>query len=136
MKVEWSKAWNASKQPAKQRKYRFQAPLHIKQKFMHVHLSPELREKHSRRQVMVRKGDTIKVLRGQYKGKKGTVTRVFVKLGKVYVDGIERGRRDGNTTQIPLQASNLMITALDLEDKKRKEKLTKKEKKVSKKEKK
>ena len=42
---EFSKSWVSSKKPGKQRKYRINAPLNIKRKFLSVHLSKELREK-------------------------------------------------------------------------------------------
>jgi large subunit ribosomal protein L24 len=123
MKIEWSNAWKASKNPAKQRKYRYKAPLHVKQKLMHVHLSPELRKKYDKRQLLVRKGDTVAILRGQHKKKKGTVSRVSLKQEQVFVEGIDRAKRDGNVTLVPMKASNLMIIVLYGEDKKRNAKL-------------
>tara|TARA_Y100000310_G_scaffold342215_1_gene444353 strand:- start:5036 stop:5425 length:390 start_codon:yes stop_codon:yes gene_type:complete len=127
---DWSKSWSSSKNPAKQRKFRYKAPLNILQKFMHVHLSPELRKKHNFRRVMVKKGDTVTVVRGQHRKKSGKVTRVMLKQEKVFIEGIERSKGEGAVSPIALKASNLMITSLDLEDKRRKKKLdSKKEKK-------
>ena len=60
MSQQFSTTWNASKQPRKQRKYRYNAPLHTKQKFLQVHLSPELRKKYSLRNILVKKGDKVK----------------------------------------------------------------------------
>ncbi len=129
MKAEWSKSWNGSKQPRKQRKYRFNAPLHIKQKLMHVHLSPELRKKYDQRQILIRKGDKVKVMRGQYKNKTGEISKVMLKVEKIYIEGIDNVKKDGSTVPIGFKASNLMITNLNLEDKKRKSKLKVEEKK-------
>ena len=61
MKKKFSTAWNASKQPRKQRKYRANAPLHTKYKFLGVHLSKELREKHGVRSMAVITGHKVKV---------------------------------------------------------------------------
>ena len=55
MKKTHSTKWKASKQPRKQRKYRFNAPLHISGKFLSTHLSPELREVYKRRSIRVKK---------------------------------------------------------------------------------
>ena len=119
MKKEFSSSWKSSKQPRKQRKYRANAPLHAKSKFLSVHLSKELRVKHKKRSVTIRKGDGIKILRGQYKGKTGKVDMVNIKKTKVYITGIETQRRDGTKSFYPFEPSNLIITELNLDDKKR-----------------
>ena len=72
----WSKSWKSSKNPKKQRKYRFRAPIHIKKKFCNVHLSTELRTKYNKRSVVVVTGDKVKILRGQFKGHTGKVEKV------------------------------------------------------------
>jgi large subunit ribosomal protein L24 len=119
MKKKFSRSWNKSKQTRKQRKYRFNAPLNIKSKFMGCHLSKELRGKYKKRSVAVRKGDSIKVLRGQFKGKTGKIDRADVKKSKVYITGIEITKKDGTKALYPIHPSNLIINELNLEDKKR-----------------
>jgi len=126
---KFTRSWKRSVQPRKQRKYRFKAPLHIKQKLMHVHLSPELREKYSLRNFQLRKGDKIKVLSGQFKKKEGKVERIDLKKEKAYVTGIERIKKEGTKYLVALHPSKLMILELNLEDKRRKEKIGLKEKK-------
>ena len=42
MKKKFSNAWIGSKQPRKQRKYRHNAPLNVRNKFLSSHLSKEL----------------------------------------------------------------------------------------------
>lgn len=119
MKKEWSKEWISSAQPRKQRKYRYNAPLNVRRKFLSVHLSKELRERFKRRAFPVRKGDEVIVLRGKFKGIKGKVERVDLRELKVYVDNVKIKKVDGSEIPKPLEASNLMITDLNLEDKKR-----------------
>lgn len=119
MKKRFVSSWNSSKQPRKQRKYRYNAPLHIKNKFVSIHLTKELRDKHNKRNITVRKGDTVKVLRGQFKGRSGKVERVDLKATKIFITGIENIKKDGTKTLYPFNPSNLMITELDLNDKKR-----------------
>ena len=48
----------------KQRKFRFTAPMHVRQKFVHAHISKELATKLGikKRNTAVRKGDTVKVM--------------------------------------------------------------------------
>jgi len=119
MKTKFSKTWNRSKQPRKQRKYRFNAPLHIKQKFLSVNLSKELRKKYDKRSMEIRKEDTVKIMRGQFRGKTGKVEKVDRKKTEVYVHGMEVAKKDGSKTNYPIHPSNLMITSLYLDDKKR-----------------
>jgi len=126
MKSAFSTAWKSSKQPRKQRKYRFNAPLHTKAKFMSVHLSKDLRAKHSTRAVLVRKGDKVIITKGQHKKKTGKVDRVSIKYEKVFVTGIETAKRDGTKGLYPFAPSNLMITELYADDKKRNKSLERK----------
>lgn len=90
---------------------------------MHTHLSKELRKKYSKRAIRLRTGDIVKVLRGQFRGKTGKVERLNLKKSKAYVENIQQIRKDGTKSFYPINPSNLMITSLDLVDKKRKNKL-------------
>jgi len=119
MKTSFAKTWISSIQTRKQRKYRYNAPLHIKSKFLNTHLDASLRKKYNVRALRVRKGDTVKVVAGQFKGKTGKVEKVDAQYVKVFVAGIENHRKDGSKSLIPLQPSNLMIIDLDLSDNKR-----------------
>ncbi|MBT3395430.1 50S ribosomal protein L24 [archaeon] len=126
MKKIFSKFWKSSKQPRKQRKYRHNAPLHLKRKFLSTTLSKDLREKYGKRNVKIRVGDTVTVMAGQFKKKTGIVSRVDMKKIKIYVEGVEMIKRDGSKVQYPITPSNLMITELLLTDLKRTESLNRK----------
>ena len=119
----FSKEWVGSKNPKKQRKYRTNAPLHVRKDFMNVHLSKELREKYGRRSVVLRVGDKIKVLRGQFKKKEGKVERIDRNNEKIFVTGVDMVKKDGTKVLKPIRPSNMLIVDLELGDKKRKEKL-------------
>jgi large subunit ribosomal protein L24 len=132
MKKTFSKAWKGSKQPRKQRKYLAKAPLHIKRKLLSVNLAKDLRKKYGKRNVIVRKGDNVKVMTGKFKGKTGKITQVFTKKSKITMEGIQVKKQDGSKANIKLQPSNLQIIDLNLEDKKRiQEKINKKTEKHS-----
>tara|TARA_Y100000310_G_C20666797_1_gene807971 strand:+ start:1257 stop:1670 length:414 start_codon:yes stop_codon:yes gene_type:complete len=120
--------WNKSVQPRKQRKYKYNAPLHTRQKFVHVHLSPELRKQYGTRNVMIKKGDKVRIMRGKFAKKEGKVERVSLKYEKLYITGIENIKKDGSKMSYALVPSNVMVVSLNLEDQKRKSKLTKSEK--------
>jgi large subunit ribosomal protein L24 len=133
MKTAWSKTWKRSIQPRKQRKYRYNAPLHLMQKLMTCILSKDLRKKYNRKNIILKTGDKVKILRGQFKKKTGKVTEVDLKNTKVYIEGIEHLKKDGSKAPYPLNPTNLMITELNMEDRKRKDKLEKQTKTAEKK---
>ncbi len=110
-----------SKQPRKQRKERFTAPLHRRQKYMHASLSKELREEMKRRSAQVRRGDTVKVVRGNHAGSEGEVENADLKRGTIAVTGVSVFRADGTEVPRQIHPSNVIITKLELDDEKRKE---------------
>ena len=116
---EFSLSWRSSKNPKKQRKYRYEAPLHLRRKLMRIHLLGDLAKKHSIRNISVQKGDKIKVIKGDFKKLEGKVDRVDLKDYKIYVEGIERAKKDGTKALIPLAPANVILIELDLEDKRR-----------------
>jgi len=126
--MEFSKTWNSSKKPKKQKLYRYNAPLHIKQGLVSVHLSKELRKEHGKRAMQLRKGDKIKILRGQYKGKTGLVEDVDLKREKITIEGIYVTKKDGTKTFYRIHPSNIMIIEMKLEDKMRQKIIERKKK--------
>lgn len=117
MKNKFSSSWKASKSPRKQRKYRLNAPLHLKQKLLHAHLSKSLREKYSSRSIGVRKGDKVKIMTGKFKKHEGKIENVDLKKIRVYVSGAEATKKDGSKKLLPVHPSNLIITELNMDDK-------------------
>jgi len=119
MKKLFSIKWKSSKQPRKQRKYRANAPFHIRRKLMSVNLSKELRKKYNRRNFPLVKGDNVKIMRGEFKSKTGKITEVSLKKLKVIIEGINRTKKDGTKIPVKFDPSKLQITELNLGDKKR-----------------
>lgn len=109
-----------SKQPRKQRKAYFNAPLHARQKLMSAPLSPELREKYGVRSLPIRVGDKVRVMRGDFKGHEGKVVKIDLKRYRIYVDGVVIKKATGDTVFRPLHPSKVMIIELNLEDEWRK----------------
>jgi len=109
-----------SKKPRKQRKAIFNAPHHITNKLMNAHLSPELRERYKKRSMPVRVGDTVRILRGEFKRVEGKVIRVERKYRRVFIENLTRKKADGTNVNIPIHVSNIMITQLNLDDEYRK----------------
>lgn len=112
MNKQFNKTWNSSKQPRKQRKYLAKAPLHIRKNFLRINLSKELRQKQGKRNMQVKKGDTVRITRGKFRGKQGKIQDISLKDPRVTVEGIQVKKQDGSNTNVKLRPSNLQITEL------------------------
>jgi large subunit ribosomal protein L24 len=119
MKKKFSTYWKGSKKPRKQRKYRLNAPLHLRGRFLTSHLSKELAQKQGIRRIRLISGDKVKVMRGKFKTKEGKVDYVNSKKSMVTVTGVEISKKDGSKSRPLIHASNLLIIELNLEDKSR-----------------
>jgi large subunit ribosomal protein L24 len=104
-------ASNNSVQGRKQRKYRYTAPNHLRRKMVAVHIGRELRAKlgTARRSIQPRKGDKVKVLRGDHKGHTGKVFEVDLSALKIYVEGANSRTAKGVEKLVALDPSNLVI---------------------------
>ncbi len=121
MKTIFSTTWNHSKQPRKQRKFAKNAPLHIKRKvLLSAHLSKELQDQYGKRTMTLRKGDKVRVLRGDFKGKTGVVDSISLVRKTIRIRGIEVVKKDGTKIMKSIPASNLEIIDITFEDSKRK----------------
>jgi large subunit ribosomal protein L24 len=126
MKAKFSKSWIKSKQRRKQRKYLANAPLHIKRKKLSANLTKDLRKKYGKRNFPVRKGDEVRVMVGEFKGKTGKITAVDNEKSRVTIENLQRKKKDGSKVNIFFNASNIQIKELELGDKKRLESLNRK----------
>lgn len=116
----------SSKKPNKQRKIFYNLPLHKQKIKVVAKLSEELQSEYSIKRLPIRKGDTVRVLRGEHTGYEGKVTKVDRRRGFIYIEGLTRKKSDGSDVQIPISASKVEITKLDLSDKLRLEIIRKK----------
>jgi large subunit ribosomal protein L24 len=117
MKSEFSTHWLSSKQPRKQRKYVYNAPLHLKHKFLSAHLSKELRRKYGKRSMPLRKGDEVLVMRGSSKKKRAKVSIVDLKQTRVALEGIQRTKKEGSKINIWFSPRAVQIVTLNQDDK-------------------
>ncbi len=109
------------KDPGKQRKKHFNAPAHIRHKSMAAPLSRELAVSKGAKTLPVRKGDTVRILRGDNKGFEGKVSRVDLKAYRIYLEGLTREKVDGTNIFLAVHPSKVQIRNLVLDDKYRKE---------------
>lgn len=98
--------------PRKQRLARYEAPLHVRQKQVAAHLSKELRTAQKKRSLPVRKGDTVKIMRGRYSGLSGKVIGVDLSARTVSVEGVNVKKQSGKEIPAVIEPSNVLITQL------------------------
>jgi large subunit ribosomal protein L24 len=118
--------------PRKQRRNLFQAPHHQRYKRFSAPLSGDLKKAHNTNALPVRRGDSVRIMRGDRKGFEGKVASVDRTNYRVFVEGVTREKVDGSTMPVPIHPSKVMITGLNLEDKWRREILERKSKKAEK----
>jgi len=107
----------------KQRKAFFNAPLHQRRKQLSSHLEENLLLKYDKRRIPIVKGDTVKIMRGAFKGHENKVTKVHLKKHTVEIEGVTLTKADGKQIAKPVHPSNLLITKLNLTDKWRRQRL-------------
>ena len=91
-------------------------------------LSKDLQEKHGKKAIRPVKGDSVRIVRGGFKKIEGKVSDVNPRTGKVFVEGVTREKiAGGKTGAIPIDASKVVITSLNLDDSRRRDRLEKKE---------
>lgn len=114
-----------SEKARKQRKARTEASLHIKKRWVSAHLDSALMSEYNVRSLPVRKGDTVKIIRGakDFKATEAKVASVDLKHCKIIVENITVPKADGTQKPKPIDPSDLLLTKLDLSDPWRKGKL-------------
>lgn len=110
----------------------YQASEFVRSKQLCGHLSDNLMNKYHKRSVRVTEGDTVKVMRGEFKGVSGKITRVSTEKNGVAIEGIKKEKLKGGNLDVFIHTSNLLVTDLNTEDKWRISKLEGKDTKPAK----
>lgn len=112
-----------STQPRKERRTLYNLAVHKNRAQIASHLDEPLLLKYNKRSLTLRKGDTVRIMRGEFAGHTGKVLEVNTRTRKVTVDGVTVTKAKATQVARPLDPSNLVITKLDLTDKLRRAKL-------------
>ncbi|TVP39905.1 50S ribosomal protein L24 [Candidatus Nitrosocosmicus arcticus] len=86
-------------------------------------LSNNLKKEYNRRSLRIVKGDSVKIMRGEYKGVEGKVEKLNTLKGRLSIEGVQREKIKGGQVKVQIHASNVRITSLHLDDKYRKNKI-------------
>ena len=124
-------AHTKSSKPSKQRLFLYNMPLHLRHKLFNAPLSPELRKELGIKRLPIRKGDVVRILRGDWKGHEGKVVKVDLKRVRIHVEGVTIKRADGTPVYYPIHPSKVMIIKLGEVDKVRKKIIERRAKKAA-----
>ena len=106
----------SSKSPGKQRKKIHSSPVHDNKKRLKCRLDEFMQEEHGLRSLVVKTGDLVRIMRGQFRDTEGKVIRVDHKDVEVFLDNATVTKADGKEVNIPVHPSNIMLVKLELDD--------------------
>lgn len=98
-------------------------PKHKRDRMIGSSLSQHLREQYKKKSIRVVKGDSVKVMRGEYSGIEGKVEKVNTKRGALSIEGIQREKVRGGNVKVQIHSSNVIISSLNVDDKYRKDRI-------------
>ena len=101
----------------------FQATLQTRSKQMGSALSKDLQKKYGKKSARVVEGDSVTILRGEFKGVDGKISNISTQKSSVAIDGVKKEKTKGDKFDVYIHTSNLVITSLNSNDKWRMAKL-------------
>ena len=104
--------------PTKVRNYQiYRASHQTINKQISAPLSKDLRKKYSRRSARIVTDDNIKIIRGEYKGLTGKVTKISLSTSSIALEGNKKEKSKGEKVDVFIHSSNVIITSLNTSDK-------------------
>lgn len=98
-------------------------PKHQRDKMVGAVLEDSLRKQYGRKNIRVIKGDSVRVMRGEYKGVEGKIEKLNTEHATFHIEGIQREKIRGGQVKVPIHSSNVMVISLNLDDDYRSHKL-------------
>ncbi len=112
----------SSTNPGKQRRSQATAPAHKRWRQMTVRLDDDLLKRYRRRGLPIRKGDSVRIVRGRFRGEEGTIVRVLRDRGLVEIEDRSRPSKliltksDNKSVPRLFSPSNLVILKVTRSD--------------------
>jgi large subunit ribosomal protein L24 len=95
----------------------YQATFQIRSKQLGSSLSKDLQKKYGKKSTRAIVGDTITILRGEFKGVSGKITKISTEKTSVTIEGVKKEKTKGDKFDVYIHTSNLVVTALNTSDK-------------------
>jgi len=101
----------------------YRASYAVRSKQLSGPLSKELRKKYGKRSIRLALDDSVQIIRGEYKGINGKITKISIAKGGIAIEGIKKEKLKGEKIDVYIPSSNILITSLNTDDHWRKSKL-------------
>ena len=104
--------------PTKMRnKMIYQASSQTRSKQLGSALSKDLHKKYGKRSVRVIEGDSVTIVRGEFRGVDGKVAKISKAKSSVAIEGVKKEKTKGDKFDVYIHTSNLVVTSLSTDDK-------------------
>jgi large subunit ribosomal protein L24 len=109
---------NRSSLPRKTRNHQiYYATIQRASKQLSCSLSKELRKKYGKRSARIIEGDTAKIVRGEFSGIDGKITKISIPDRGVNIEGVKKEKLKGDKFDVYVHTTNIILTSLDSGDK-------------------
>ena len=109
---------NQSSHPRKTRNHQiYYATIQRASKQLSCSLSKELRKKYGKRSARIVEGDTANIVRGEFAGVDGKVTKISIPDRGVNIEGVKKEKLKGDKFDVYVHTTNIILTALSTSDK-------------------
>jgi len=80
-------------------------------------LSKDLRKKYGKRSARIIEGDTASIVRGEFAGVDGKVTKISIADRGVNIEGVKKEKLKGEKFDVYVHTTNIVISGLNSDDK-------------------
>ena len=80
-------------------------------------LSKDLRKKYGKRSARIVEGDTASIVRGEFAGVDGKVTKISIADRGVNIEGVKKEKLKGEKFDVYVHTTNIVISGLNSDDK-------------------
>ena len=94
----------------------YQASQVTKSKQVSSPLSKELKKKYSKKSIRIVEGDNVKIVRGEFKGVDGKVSKISVQKSSLVIEGVKKEKTKGDKFDVYIHSSNVIVTSLNSDD--------------------
>ena len=104
--------------PRKMRNHQiYYATMKTASKQLSCALSKDLRKKYGKRSARIVEGDTASIVRGEFSGVDGKVTKISIADRGVNIEGVKKEKLKGEKFDVYVNTTNIVISGLNSEDK-------------------
>jgi len=104
--------------PRKMRNHQiYYATMKTASKQLSCALSKDLRKKYGKRSARIVEGDTASIVRGEFAGVDGKVTKISIADRGVNIEGVKKEKLKGEKFDVYVHTTNIVISGLNSDDK-------------------